>query len=91
MTPVFVIRKRPLRATAMPFVGDNADDIVAWVTAGGGEAYLAEGNLYIVTDRGDVVAEPGDTIVKGLVGEYYPTTPESYAAGWELVGIEDQP
>lgn len=88
MTPVLAIRKRAAGSTAVPFTGDNAADVIAWVNANGGEAYEAEGNLYILTDRGDVVAEPGDTIVKGLVGEFYPSTPEAFAAGWEVLGVE---
>jgi hypothetical protein len=76
------IRKRPLHAEALRFDGANHAEIVIWATD---HAYVAESQLYIITDRGDVVAEPGDYIIRGLVGEHYPITPAAFAAGWELV------
>ena len=80
MTGPVTIYKRVQPAEAYLYTGHNADQIVAWAT---GHAYIAEGHLYIITDRGDAIAEPGDHIIRGLVGEYYPITPAAYQAGWQ--------
>jgi hypothetical protein len=77
------IRKKSGETESILYDGTNAAEIIVWSY---GHAYQAEGELYIITDRKDVAADIGDHIVRGLVGEYYPITPESYAAGWEEVG-----
>ena len=79
MTGPVTIYKRVRAGEAYLYDGLNAEAIVAW---SGGHAYIAEDELYIITDRGDVVADAGDHIIRGLVGEYYPCTPDAYAAGW---------
>ena len=79
MTGPVTVYKRVRQADAYRYTGTNAQAIVDWTA---GHAYQAEGQLYIQTDRGDVVAEPGDWIVHGLVGEFYPCTPEAFTAGW---------
>ena len=87
MTPILVMQKRQTTQTGMLYDGTNAVDIVAWVNREGGEAYIAEGNFYLVTDRPpDTIPDPGDTIVKGLVGEFYPLTPAAREAGWDVLG-----
>jgi hypothetical protein len=79
VTGPVTIYKRIQAAEAYHYTGHNAQAIVNWA---GNHAYIAEGRLYIITDRGDAVAEPGDTIIRGLVGEYYPCTPAAFEAGW---------
>jgi hypothetical protein len=79
MSGPVTVYKRVQPAEAYLYDGTNAQAIVAWA---GSHAYIAEGHLYIITDRGDVVVEPGDHIIRGLVGEYYPITPDAYTAGW---------
>jgi len=87
MTPVLRMQKRPTVQNGMVYDGTNAEDVVAWVRSEGGEAYIAEGHFYLVTDRPpDAIPDPGDTIVKGLVGEFYPLTPAAREAGWDLLG-----
>jgi hypothetical protein len=78
MAPV-TIYKRVRQADAYLYDGTNAAEIVAWAH---GHAYEAEGQLYIQTPRGDVAADPGDHIIHGLVGEWYPIDPDAYHAGW---------
>jgi hypothetical protein len=79
--PPVTIYKRVRQADAYHYTGDNAAEIVTWSA---GHAYQAEDQLYIQTDRGDVVAEPGDWIIHGLVGEWYPCGPEAFDAGWQV-------
>jgi hypothetical protein len=79
VTGPVTVYKRMRQADAYLYTGRNAADIVAWAQ---GHAYIAEGELYIITDRGDAVADPGDHIIHGLTGEWYPITPAAYEAGW---------
>ena len=79
MTGPVTIYKRVRQAEAYLYDGTNAQQIVDWAQ---GHAYIAEGQLYIITDHGDWPADIGDRIVHGLVGEWYPITPAAYTAGW---------
>jgi len=38
----------------------------------------------IVTSEGVLFAEPGDWIIKGIQGEFYPCKPDIFAATYEL-------
>lgn len=44
-----------------------------------------EGCLYIDTLEGTMRAEPGDFIIRGVQGEFYPCKPEIFAATYEAV------
>lgn len=77
------VYKRVKQATAYLYDGTNAQAIVDWSA---GHAYIAEGQLYVMTDRGDAAVEPGDRVIHGLVGEWYPITPDAYHAGWREHG-----
>jgi hypothetical protein len=78
-------RKRPLEVEAWPYDGTNAEPIVAW--AGPRNAYVTlRGELIIRTPEGDHAAEPGDTVIRGLVGELYPVKPNAWAAGYDVLG-----
>lgn len=52
-------------------------------------APLSSGLLEIETLEGDMHAKPGDWIIKGTAGEYYPCKPEIFEAIYEPVS-EDQ-
>jgi hypothetical protein len=82
MNPI-QIEKRPTRTWALLYDGTNADEIVDWAH---GNAFIDDDGLTIRTDRREVLAQPQDYIVRGLVGEYYPISPEAFAAGWTVVG-----
>jgi hypothetical protein len=45
----------------------------------------SDGNLYIPTLEGTMCASPGDYIIKGVKGEYYPCKPDIFAATYEPV------
>lgn len=46
-------------------------------------AFLLEGNLMIATLEGVMEAKPGDWIIRGIKGEYYPCKPEIFEASYE--------
>ena len=76
--------------------GTNASDISLWL--GPGHLYYPNGipsgplhdrdrdkrpTLVIATREGDHVALPGDWIIKGVQGEFYPCKPDIFAATHE--------
>jgi hypothetical protein len=44
-----------------------------------------EGHLGIPTLGGTMIAGPGDWIIKGVKGEFYPCKPDIFAATYEVV------
>ena len=79
-------RKRPVEIDAMQTGPDTAHDALLWVRAGGAKANLArDGCLIIQTLEGDMYADPGDWIIRGVQGEFYPCKPDIFEATYERV------
>jgi len=75
-------RKKPVVIEAMR-VSKPYKHIIAWSGAGkvmdrGKVAYLI-----IHTLEGDMRADPGDWIIRGVQGEFYPCKPDIFAATYE--------
>jgi len=82
-------RKKPVVIEARQFDGtrESADDICPW--AGAQFRFAPEPTpdrkalipqLVIPTLEGDMRAEPGDWIIKGTKGEFYPCKPDIFEA-----------
>lgn len=83
MTGPIRARKKPLEVEAYLYDGTNADEVAGWA---GPDAYVSlDGELIIHTPEGDHEAEPGDHVIRGLVGEVYPIKPDAWAAGYDEV------
>ncbi len=50
------------------------------------EAYQIDGEALISTLEGNLVASPGDYIIQGIDGEYYPCKPDIFNETYELLG-----
>lgn len=78
-------RKKPVVIDAVRWTGAQTD----WeaVTALGGDAVVLMLNdnrsITIPTLEGDMRAEVGDWIIKGVKGELYPCKPDIFAATYE--------
>ena len=77
-------RKKPVVIEAVQYLGgdesqDNVADFMDANIAVSGEAIL------IGTLEGEMMATPGDWIIKGIKGEFYPCKPEIFAATHEAV------
>jgi len=44
-----------------------------------------DGTIRIVTPEGEMICRPGDYIIKGLKGEFYPINPEVFAKTYEIL------
>lgn len=74
-------RKKPVIIEAMQYTGDNIAEILKWA---GRQAYIHDA-LYIKTLEGDLRADVGDYIIKGVRGEFYPCKPDIFTQTYELV------
>lgn len=78
--PKFV--KKPIVIEAVQFNGG----MLAILDAGFPDFHghpSRNGSLVIPTLEGDHECKPGDWIIKGIAGEYYPCKPEIFAATYE--------
>jgi hypothetical protein len=79
-------RKKPVVIEAVEWTGEQeaVNGLVA-LMAGKDDAILFcdDGSLEIPTLEGDMRAETGDWIIKGVKGELYPCKPDVFAATYE--------
>lgn len=76
-------RKKPAVIEACRWDGTNQDTIIGFV--GPHFASFSGQFLYIETLEGRMAANPGDWIIKGLKGEFYPCKPDIFARSYEEV------
>ena len=95
MTKLF--RKKPVEVPAVQWTGLNIEEVLpffgdisklpnngAYVKPGIGHMPIT-GQLVIPTLEGDMIASPGDWIIKGVKGEFYPCKPDIFAATYEAI------
>jgi hypothetical protein len=76
-------RKRPVVIDAVQYragecPGELADDVIA-----GRVEHKEDGCMLIKTLEGEMRADPGDWIIRGVKGELYPCKPDIFAATYE--------
>jgi hypothetical protein len=85
-------RKKPVVIEAMQFTEENVNAIDAWVadelgtdTSFGwqGDSHGGTVKLIIPTLEGDMRADVGDWIIRGVAGEFYPCKPDIFTATYE--------
>lgn len=97
-------RKKPVTIEAMRYTGENILDVLSftgkhpcwgkWFTS---EAQYEDhvradrGVFKIITLEGTMEAMPGDWIIKGVKGEFYPCKPDIFAATYEPAAIASNP
>jgi hypothetical protein len=92
-------RKRPVVVEALLFDGQNHDEVADFVMAEGrrhGDDSVSgqmAGDVHLVihTLEGDMRADPGDYIIRGVQGEFYPCKPDIFAATYEDPDGRDGP
>ena len=85
-------RKKPVEVEALQFVGgpESAALVVKWIMSGGGQAHYETvdmdtitGMIGIKTLEGQMWATPGDFVIKGVQGEFYPCKPDIFAQTYD--------
>jgi hypothetical protein len=75
-------RKKPVVIEAVQFIHANFAEIEKFVQ---GDAEFRQGELIVATLEGPLRAAPGDWIIKGVKGEFYPCKPDIFAATYDRV------
>lgn len=81
-------RKKPVVIEAWQWDGGaGSDERPDWVRA---VCFRRFGDQALVVPslEGDMIASPGDWIIRGIKGEVYPCKPDIFAATYEPVGTE---
>jgi hypothetical protein len=80
-------RKKPVTVDAMHWDGYpvTATVIIDWMLANGGTARYHDGPsaLSIDTLEGTMTAVPGDWVIRGVAGEFYPCREDVFAETYE--------
>jgi hypothetical protein len=78
-------RKKPVVIEAVQFTGDNAHEVWQLCAAAEFHNNMPGTFMLIKTLEGNMVADPGDWIIRGVKGEFYPCKPDIFAATYETV------
>lgn len=82
-------RKKPVVIEAMQWTGDNAAEILKWagdkLVLVSLDTFPASKHIQASTLEGDMFADVGDWIIKGVVGEFYPCKPDIFEMTYEAV------
>ena len=91
MTAATKFRKKPVEIEAVQFTGEpaNFDEVCRFLEGqqhGHHEAdYGPDAHILIHTLEGDMRADVGDWIIRGVKGEFYPCKPDIFEATYEPV------
>ena len=75
-------KKKPVVIEAIQWTEDNVDEIQNFI---GDNGYVNGMYVDIGTMEGLMVASPGDFIIKGLQGEFYPCKPDIFHMTYDSV------
>ena len=65
--------KKPVTIEAIQLTDDNHSEIIQWLSSYDVESYtLNSSEFYVKTLEGDMKANVGDYIIKGIKNEFYP-------------------
>lgn len=76
-------RKKPVVIEAVQFRAGEQDGCFAEDVIAGRIRYPEDGSMLIKTLEGEMIARPGDWIIRGVKGELYPCKPDIFAATYE--------
>ena len=83
-------RKKPVVIEAVQFTGENRREVLKFAMPKLSKTALDGAEtmrlpVVISTLEGDMTASPGDWIIKGVNGEFYPCKPDIFAKTYEAV------
>lgn len=82
-------RKKPIVVDAVCFVEGSGREVLMWAGKESGIGISFKSNRYegetllIPTPEGEMRAMPGDYIIKGVNGEFYPCKPDIFEKTYE--------
>lgn len=78
--------KKPVEIEAVQWMGDNTHEICVFV---GDVIQRQRESIIIPTLEGDMTASPGDYIIKGVKGEFYPCKPDIFEQTYDEVADDE--
>jgi hypothetical protein len=78
-------RKKPVVIEAMQNLLGHAETISSWMKAHGCKHHWDGATFTIPTLEGEMRANRGDWIIKGVKGEFYPCKPDIFEATYDPV------
>lgn len=92
METAATFRKKPVEIQAIQWTGENVEALLQFVADDsmyfGMDQYDNITDLFISTLEGDMKANVGDWIIRGLKGEYYPCSNEIFIMSYDKVEVE---
>lgn len=89
---VLKARKKPVEIECVQWTGANVSEIMSFCGSVAHDIYQinlanmpVEYSLIIKTLEGNMRAEPGDYIIKGVHGEFYPCKPNVFKETYEII------
>ena len=74
--------KKPVTVEAVLWDGGNTNEIYDFTEDCAG--YNCDGKMSITTLEGEMIAEVGDYIIKGVQGEFYPCKPDVFELTYDF-------
>jgi hypothetical protein len=71
-------RKKPIVIEALQWTGDNHQEMVDFMGTADFGFEMGSRSIFIKTLEGEMKASPGDWIIKGIKGEFYPCKPDIF-------------
>ncbi len=84
-------RKRPVTVDAVQFSGDNFTEADLFGGGASGPVFYDGAHLKIRTLEGLMLVSPGDWIIRGVKGEFYPCKPDIFDATYEPAAHQETP
>ena len=78
-------RKKPVTVEAIRWMGDNAPEVDLFVFDHENRYWDDDNKLIIKTLEGEMIAELGDWIIKGIKGEFYPCKNDVFEQTYEEI------
>lgn len=79
-------KKKPVIIEAVQYTGADESKIEVWHFCKGLDIYVDEKENYVIpTLEGNIIANVGDYIIKGVNGEFYPCKPDIFEKTYDVV------
>lgn len=79
------VRKKPVEVEAWEFMAGEEERELAADVVNGRVRYTEDGTMLIRTLEGEMLARPGDYIIRGVAGELYPCKADIFHATYEVL------
>ncbi len=79
-------RKKPVVIAAIQWTGTNGNEVGTFLEDGGADWWVEDDDWMVIpTLEGDMRADPGDWVIRGVKGEFYPCKPDVFQATYDAV------